>query len=343
MAQAAAAAAPTRPHPNPRVGALVLDRAGSIVAQAAHEGPGLPHAERAALDTAAGRAAGGVLVVTLEPCVHHGRTPPCVDAIIAAGVAEVVVGAGDPDPRVAGRGIARLRTAGITVREGVAADVVEAMDPGYFHHRRTGRPLVTLKEALTVDGQAAAADGTSQWITGREARADAHRLRAAADAVVVGAGTVRADDPRLTVRLAGWDGPQPIPVVVAGSAPLPPDAAVFTRKALVYAPRPLDVPAEVVVLPGERGVDLAAMVRDLGERGMLDVLVEGGPTIAAAMLRAGLVDRAVVYLGALLAGGAGRGAFAGDFATLGDAVPVTVTGVRALDGDVRLDLAVGPR
>ncbi len=335
---ALAAAAP-RPHPNPRVGAVVLDAAGNVAAEAAHLGAGMIHAEADAVRLAGERARGGTVVVTLEPCDHHGLTPPCTEALLAAGVRRVVVGATDPDPRVRGRGIRRLREAGVEVIDGVLASNVEALDPGYFHHRRRGRPRVTLKWAATLDGQLAAADGSSQWITSPDARADAHQLRAASDAVMVGAGTVLADDPRLDVRLDGWDGAQPRPVVVAGTRPLPADARRFAGKTLVYATKPLELPAEVAVVPAAPGgVDLGAVLADLGERGMLDVLVEGGPTLAAALWHGGLVDHAVVYLGAKVAGGLGRPVFAAPFPTLDDAHPVHVAGIAKVGPDVRIEL-----
>lgn len=340
MQRAMELAAGTRPHPNPRVGALVLDASGAIVAAAAHQGPGRAHAEAAALVEAAERARGGTVVVTLEPCCVQGMTPPCTDAIVAAGVARVVYGAPDPDERVSGRGAAALRDAGIEVVEGVPGVDAEALDPAYFHHRRTGSPLLTLKAAVTLDGQAAAADGTSQWITSPEARADAHGLRAVADAVLVGAGTVLSDDPRLTVRLPGYEGPQPQPIVVAGTRPLRTDAAVLAGKALVYSPVPVDLPAEVVVLPapGSRErVDLAAMAADLAGRGHLDVLVEGGPTLASALLTAGLVERGVWYVAGMLGGGVGRPALTGEWATLGDGVPVRIRRAVPLGPDVRID------
>ncbi len=333
----------TRPHPNPAVGALVLSPGGEVLAEAAHLGPGHTHAEALAVGLAGEGARHGTVVVTLEPCVHQGRTPPCTRVLIEAGVARVVVGAVDPDARVSGRGIAALRDAGIEVEAGVLADHIEAGDPGYFHHRRTGRPRVTWKAALTLDGQAAADDGTSQWITSPQAREDAHRLRAAADAVLVGAGTVLADDPRLSVRLPGYDGLQPPAVVVAGRRPLPPDAAIFARKTIVYSPLPIEVPAEVVVLPGNGGVDLAGMLSDLAERGHLDLLLEGGPTLAAALLKRRLVDRGVFYYGPLVAGGQGRGALTGAFVTLGDARPVSFADFRAVGPDLRVEFTLGER
>ncbi len=322
------------PHPNPRVAAAVLS-AGSVVGRGLHRRAGEPHAEILALRAAGDRARASTVVVTLEPCSHHGRTPPCADALISAGVGRVVVGARDPDPRVAGGGIARLRAAGIEVLEGVLGAEVEAADPGYFHQRRTGRPLMTLKLASTLDGQLAAADGTSQWITGEAARRDVHRLRSQCDAVMVGAGTVLADDPRLDVRIEGFDGPQPRPVIIAGSRPLPPGAALFDRNAIVYAPRATDL-GEGVEAPGPDGVSLDTVVKDLGSRGVLRVLVEGGPTLAAALWRAGLVDEIVAYLGGTIAGGLGQPWFAAPFTTLSEAIPVTLSDVTQLDGDVRL-------
>src|SRR5207248_2379811 len=226
--------------PNPWVGAVV-DPGGF---EGATQPPGGPHAEIVALEAAGEAARGGTLVVTLEPCAHHGRTPPCVDAIVDAGVARVVVGIEDPDPNVRGRGIARLREAGIDVELGVLADEVRAQLAPYLKHRSTGRPWLVLKLAASVDGRTAAPDGSSQWITGEGARADAHRLRAESDAVIVGAGTVRADDPSLTVRHV--EGRDPLRVVL-GKAPA--DAKVH--------------PA--LELEG----DLAGVLDELGRRGVV--------------------------------------------------------------------------
>ncbi len=340
MREAIALAAATRPHPNPRVGALVLDASGQTVGRGAHAGPGFPHAEVVALGEARERAAGGTLIVSLEPCDHTGRTPPCTEAVIGAAVARVLVGAEDPDPRVAGRGIARLRAAGVEVRVGVALREAEALDPGYFHHRRTGRPLVTLKAALTLDGWSAAADGSSRWITSEEARADGHRLRAAADAVMVGAGTLRADDPVLSVRLPGYSGQQPRPVVVAGRRQLPAGARIWERYPLVIAPGPVDCPGEVVVVPGPDGVDPVGALAALGERGLLDVLVEGGPSLAGSLLRADLIDRGVFYLGARLGGGVGKPALAGAFTTLAESRPARIQAVAGVGPDVRIEFTL---
>ncbi len=337
MAHAMDLARATHPHPNPRVGAVVIDAGGSVAGCGAHERAGEPHAEVIALAEAGGRAAGSTLFVTLEPCSHHGHTPPCTDAVIASGVARVVVGAVDPDTRVSGRGIERLRAAGIAVDVVPDPSVVEEVDPGYFHHRRTGRPLTTVKLAATLDGQAAAADGTSQWITGIEARRDAHRLRAGSDAVIVGAGTLRADDPRLDVRLEGFDGPQPRPVVIAGGGELPASARLWSRDALVYTGTHRELPpVDSVVIGGGDRLDLNAVLEDLGSRGVLTVLVEGGPTLASAFVAAGLADRFVLYYGALLGGGMGRPALGGSFATLADGLPVVIEDLTMVGPDVRL-------
>ncbi|HEV8163333.1 MAG TPA: bifunctional diaminohydroxyphosphoribosylaminopyrimidine deaminase/5-amino-6-(5-phosphoribosylamino)uracil reductase RibD, partial [Actinomycetota bacterium] len=199
--------------PNPMVGAvLVMD--GHVVGEGYHRAPGEPHAEVAALAAAGEAAAGATCYVTLEPCAHQGRTPPCADALLQAGVARVVAALPDPDPRVDGAGLARLRAAGVAVTVGVGADAAAEQNAAYLTHRRLGRPRVTLKAAASLDGKVAAPDGSSQWITGTAARADAHRLRAEADAVAVGAGTALADDPRLTVRLPGYAGRQPLRVLV---------------------------------------------------------------------------------------------------------------------------------
>lgn len=285
MARAVARAAHSRllAPPNPWVGAVVVAPDGTSY-EGSTRRPGGNHAEREALYRAGERARGGTLYVTLEPCSHHGRTPPCVEAVIASGVARVVIGVLDPDPRVAGEGVAALRSAGIEVEVGPGAAAVEAQLAPYLTHRRTGRPHVVLKLAATLDGRTAAADGTSQWITGAEARHDAHLLRAESDAVLVGAGTVRQDDPRLTVRdVVAPDGQPPRePLrVVLGHAPA--GAAVHP----------------CVELSG----DLGAVLDELGRRDVVQLMVEGGATVAGAFHGAGLVDRYVVYLAPALAGG----------------------------------------
>ena len=314
---AAAAEVRTNTAPNPWVGAVVASADGSIIATGATQSPGGAHAEREALRRAGDAARGATLVCTLEPCSHHGRTPPCVEAIVAAGISRVVVGIEDPDPLVAGRGIAALRAAGLDVTVGVEGHAVTEQLTPYLVHRRTGRPYVVLKLAATVDGGTAAPDGTSRWITGAEARADAHRLRAESQAVLVGAGTVRADDPALTVRHVA--GPDPLRVVL-GRAPA--DAKV----------RPC------VEVSG----DLGTILDDLGRRGVLQVLVEGGATVAHGFHSAGLVDRYVVYVApAVFGGDDSLGLFRGPGAPTVDVLRRgRFASVSRLGDDVRLDLVM---
>ena len=327
------------PHPNPRVAALVLDPGGQQVGSGVHQGPGSPHAEVVALDEAGERARGGALFTTLEPCVHFGRTPPCVERIRSSRVATVVVGALDPDSRVAGRSRGMLEAAGIEVIGPLTTGEVEATDPGYYHHRRTGLPLFTLKAAATLDGWTAAADGSSQWISGPSARRDGHRLRSVADAVMVGAGTLRADDPRLTVRLPGYGGPQPRPVVVAGRSELPPVRKLWDRNPLLVTPRPQGEFSEEdqVVAPGEDGlVDLAEAAAALGERGILSVLVEGGSQLSGSLWRQGLIDQGVFYLAAMVAGGEGWPVMKGPFPNLSEARRVIIEDVQRVGEDIRV-------
>lgn len=298
--------------PNPRVG-CVLVRAGRVLAEGVHLGPGRPHAEAAAL--AGTDARGATLYVNLEPCAHHGRTPPCAPAIAAAGVARVVAAIADPNPLVSGRGFELLERAGVEVTVGVGERAARLLNAPYLHHVTTGAAFVSLKLALTLDGRLAAADGSARWITGDEARAHVHRRRLEADAVMVGAGTVLADDPRLTCRLAGA-ARQPARVVVDGRGVVPPQAAVFDDDGAevvvaTSAAAPHEVTtawkeagAEVLVLPGHGGrVDLGELVRALGARGFLEVLCEGGARLASGLLAAGLAGRLELHHGAVLAGG----------------------------------------
>ncbi len=321
MAQAATVRSTTAP--NPWVGCVVVppDSApdGGPVFAGATAPPGGPHAEVTALAQAGESARGATLYVTLEPCSHHGRTPPCTDAIIGAGVARVVVGIEDPDEQVAGRGIAALRAAGLDVTVGVAAgEVAEQLAP-YCKHRTTGQPWVVLKLAASLDGRTAAPDGTSRWITGEAARQDVHRLRARSDAVLVGAGTVRADDPELTVRLDdGTERQQPLRVVL-GKAPA--DAKVHPALELTG--------------------DLGDVLTELGGRGVLQVLVEGGASVARDFHVAGLVDRYVLYLAPVFFGGDdGRPIFAGPGAgTIGDVWKGRLVSIEQLGEDLRVEVA----
>lgn len=326
MAVDVAASVRTATAPNPWVGAVVASSDGRLHVGAT-EPPGGRHAEIVALDAA--RAHGGedavrdaVVYVTLEPCAHTGRTGPCADALIAAGVRRVVVGLADPDPLVAGAGMARLRDAGVAVELGCLADEVAAQLTPYLHHRRTGRPWVILKLAATLDGRTAAADGTSQWITGPEARTDGHRLRAESQAIVVGAGTVAADDPTLTTRLV--EGPDPRRVVL-GSAPA--GARVHPCTEWTRADG-----------------DLEDLLDTLAGDGVLQVLVEGGATVAGEVHRAGLVDAYVVYLAPALTGGDdGSALFSGPgVPTISDLWRGEITSVEALGDDLRIDLHPRP-
>ncbi|WP_426572777.1 bifunctional diaminohydroxyphosphoribosylaminopyrimidine deaminase/5-amino-6-(5-phosphoribosylamino)uracil reductase RibD [Aquihabitans sp. McL0605] len=305
--------------PNPWVGCVIESPSGEVF-EGATEPPGGRHAEVVALDAAGPAAQGGTAWVTLEPCAHTGRTGPCADALIEAGIARVVIALEDPDTRVAGAGIERLRAAGVDVEVGLLGDAVRVQLAPYLKHRSTGQPWVVLKLGATLDGRTAAPDGTSQWITGGAARADAHAVRAESDAIVVGAGTVRADDPSLTVRHV--DGKDPLRVVL-GSAP------VGAR-----------------VLPAmEFSGELTDLLDALGARGVLQVLVEGGATVAGAFHRAGLVDHYVIYLApALFGGDDARPLFAGEGApTIADVWRGAITAVTQLGGDLRIDLSpVGP-
>jgi diaminohydroxyphosphoribosylaminopyrimidine deaminase/5-amino-6-(5-phosphoribosylamino)uracil reductase len=315
---ALAAEVRTRTSPNPWVGCVLVCADGSEV-EGATQPPGGDHAEVQALRRAREASLdvrGATAVTTLEPCSHHGRTPPCVAALVEAGVARVVVGVLDPDPHVAGRGVEGLRAAGIDVVVGVLASEVERQLASYLHHRRTGRPWVTLKLATTLDGRTAAPDGSSRWITGPEARTDVHRERAEHDAVLVGAGTVRADDPELTVRHV--DGPDPLRVVL-GAAP----EGAKVRPCLE--------------LTGE----LADVLDHLGGSGVLSVLVEGGAAVASAFHAADLVDRYLLYLApAFLGGDDGRPLFAGPgVPTMAGAWRGRFTAVEQLGPDLRVELA----
>jgi diaminohydroxyphosphoribosylaminopyrimidine deaminase/5-amino-6-(5-phosphoribosylamino)uracil reductase len=322
------------------VGAVVVDSDGVVVGEGAHTGPGNAHAEVVALEQAGEGAKGATLYVTLEPCSHYGLTPPCVTTIVSSGATRVVLGAIDPDERVSGSGASWLRDAGIEVVTDVLGDAVEAMDRSYFHQRRTGLPFVTLKLAMTLDGSVAAQDGSSQWITSEEARHDAHLLRAGMDAIVVGAGTLRADDPLLTVRLAEWVEPQPVAVIVAGRSALPDGSRIWERAPIVISARPIDLPSgELVVLEPAQGdwPDPVASARALADRGLYDVLIEGGPMLAGSWWRAGVVNRGVIYVGALVGGGRGLAPIEGDFATMAQSTGVSVREVRMVGPDIRIE------
>jgi diaminohydroxyphosphoribosylaminopyrimidine deaminase/5-amino-6-(5-phosphoribosylamino)uracil reductase len=291
------------------VGAVIV-RDGEVLAEGWTQPPGRDHAEPHALKQLGGRAEGATMYVTLEPCCHYGRTPPCTDAIVRSGVRRVVVGVVDPFPLVSGRGIAQLRAAGIEVDVGVAETECRRLNLGFFRAVREGLPEVTLKAAISLDGRIASASGESRWITGPAARERGHVLRDTHDAVLVGIGTVLADDCALDTRLAG--GRNAVPVVLDSALRIPDAARVFTagRRPIVVCAddaAPRDLPADVVRVPrGPGGVELRAALRALVERGHHHVLVEGGGGVHRAFLDAGLADRLEVFLnGRILAGGPG--------------------------------------
>ena len=297
-------------HPNPLVGA-VLVHDGTVVGRGWHLGPGEPHAEAMALAEAGERAAGATLYCTLEPCSHHGQTPPCADALVAAGIRRAVVALGDPNPLVDGRGLARLREGGVEVelqdeRWGARA---RKQNAPFLKYHASGLPLVTYKAAVTLDGKVAAAGGDAHWISCLDSRRAVHQLRATADAVMVGAGTLRRDDPELTVRLS--EGRDPVRVIVTHRGDLPAAARVLgtahqTRTIVLAeradgaARRMLKARGAELVEVGEGG--LRAGLAALAERGLLDILCEGGPTLAGALLAEGLIDRVLLFVAPLIVG-----------------------------------------
>jgi diaminohydroxyphosphoribosylaminopyrimidine deaminase/5-amino-6-(5-phosphoribosylamino)uracil reductase len=305
---------------NPQVGAVILSPDGDVLASGWHRGAGTDHAEIDALSQLAqGAARGATAVVTLEPCNHTGRTGPCAEALLVAGVARVVYAVPDPGAHSSGGG-ARLRAAGVEVQDGVLADEGAQLLASWLTVQRLGRPHVTVKWAQSLDGRAAASDGTSQWITGPAARADVHRRRAEADAIVVGTGTVRSDDPALTARAADGSlfGHQPTPVVI-GTTPTP-DAAALRRH-----------PRDPLLYPTR---DLFAVLEDLRTRGIHRVFVEGGPTLASAFVAADLADEILAYIAPVLIGGSRVALSDVGVGTIADARRLAVASVNAVGDDL---------
>jgi diaminohydroxyphosphoribosylaminopyrimidine deaminase/5-amino-6-(5-phosphoribosylamino)uracil reductase len=305
--------------PNPAVGCAIVNR-GRVVGRGWTQQGGRPHGETEALARAGDAARGATAFVSLEPCCHWGRTPPCTDALIAAGIRRVVVALEDPDPRVAGEGIRRLRAAGIDVDTGLCAAEAAEINAGFFCRLRSGRPLVTLKLATSLDGRIATGRGESQWITGPPARERAHLLRAAHDAIIVGTGTVVADDPQLTCRLPGLAHRSPVRVVIDRHLRIPPTTRLISDARVVPTwvltlPSADPIRRQAFLSAGARVIDidpgtdgngsLGAALAALGARGITRLLVEGGGHLAAAFARAGLVDRLVWVHAPMLIGGDG--------------------------------------
>jgi diaminohydroxyphosphoribosylaminopyrimidine deaminase/5-amino-6-(5-phosphoribosylamino)uracil reductase len=305
--------------PNPAVGCVIV-KDDEVVGRGWTQPGGRPHGETEALARAGDNAKGATAYISLEPCAHHGKTPPCADALIAAGIARAVVAMEDPDPRVSGRGIARLRDAGIAVDTGLCAKEAHELNAGFFKRIRENRPLVTLKLAATLDGRIATSHGESQWITGEAARNRAHLLRATHDAVMVGVGTVIADNPQLTCRLPGLGGRSPVRIVIDGSLRTPlttklvaeakqvPTWIVHRHGADAARCQTLrDCSVELIEVPVSETVemDLTVAFTELGKRGLTRVLVEGGASLAGELLEEGLVDRLAWFHAPMLIGGDG--------------------------------------
>ncbi|MFC9296584.1 bifunctional diaminohydroxyphosphoribosylaminopyrimidine deaminase/5-amino-6-(5-phosphoribosylamino)uracil reductase RibD [Streptomyces sp. NPDC057011] len=327
--------------PNPVVGCVITDASGTVVGEGWHQRAGGPHAEVHALRAAGSAARGGTAYVTLEPCNHTGRTGPCAQALIEAGIARVVYAVSDPNPQASGGG-ATLRAAGIETGAGLLEQEAEAGNAAWLTSVRLGRPYVLWKYAATLDGRIAAADGTSRWISSPESRADVHRLRAEADAVVVGSGTLRADDPHLAVRgIEGAD--QPLRVVLDTHATIRPTARVLDEAAptLIAVAEDADTRhlagVELARLPYDKyGISVDALLAELHRRGVRSVLLEGGPTLAGAFVAAGAVDKVVGYLAPVLLG-AGPAALAdAGITTISDALRLEITETVRIGTDIRI-------
>lgn len=333
--------------PNPRVG-CVIAAGEQVLGEGFHARAGEPHAEVHALATAGEAARGATAYVTLEPCAHHGRTPPCADALVAAGLGRVVYAMRDPNPQVNGGGAARLAAAGIVVESGLLQASARALNPGFLSRLERGRPWVRLKLAASLDGRTALASGDSRWITGEDARRDVQRLRARASAILTGVDTVLADDPRLDVRLPGHER-QPLRVVLDSRLRTPPGARMLAppgRTLLLAATRPAAAAAleaagaEIEVVPaGPDGLDLASVLSRLAAREVNELHVECGATLAGRLLAAQLVDELVVYVAPVLLGGDARplAALPG-LARMGDRLAFGIVEVRRVGADLRITL-----
>jgi diaminohydroxyphosphoribosylaminopyrimidine deaminase/5-amino-6-(5-phosphoribosylamino)uracil reductase len=330
--------------PNPRVGCVIV-KGDEIVGEGWHERAGGPHAEATALAAAAARGRGATAYVTLEPCSHHGRTPPCAQALVEAGIARVVAAMSDPNPLVAGKGLALLREAGLAVESGIMEEEARELNRGFVSRMSRGRPWVRVKIAASLDGRTALANGRSRWITGPEARRDGHHWRACACAVLTGVGTVKADDPELNVRDVATTR-QPVRIVVDSRLETPPGARVLGEGTLIATTVEENARsaafaakgASVLVLPELDGeVDLAALARELARRNTNEVHVEAGARLNGALLRARLIDEVLVYLAPTLLGASARGMFdVPEVRELAERHEFDVRDVRMVGGDVRV-------
>ena len=336
--------------PNPRVGCVIVND-GRVIAEGWHERAGEPHAEINALRSAGDRpVAGASVYLTLEPCCHHGRTPPCTQALIEAGVGRVVVAMPDPNPQVAGEGIALLKKAGIAVDVGLMQAEAEALNPGFISRMTRDRPLVRVKLASSLDGRTALAHGESKWITGEAARADVQKWRARSSAILTGVGTVLMDDPSLTVRDYRI-GRQPLRVVLDNNLSMPPTAKMLALegKTLVVtccsdegqAGALRDAGAEVLLLPGDPRIELAALMQELASREVNELHVEAGATVCGALLEAGLVDELLLYVAPHVMGDKARGMFKlPALESMTERVALAITDVRAVGRDWRVSCKI---
>jgi diaminohydroxyphosphoribosylaminopyrimidine deaminase/5-amino-6-(5-phosphoribosylamino)uracil reductase len=331
--------------PNPRVGSVVV-RDGTIVGTGWHEKAGMPHAEVLALKAAGARSRGATLYVNLEPCSHHGRTPPCVDAIIEAGVKRVVAAIQDPNPKVAGAGFAKLRAAGIAVERGLMEEEARELNIGFFARMTRGRPWMRMKIAASLDGRTALANGKSQWITGEAARQDGHRWRARACAVLTGFGTVRDDDPQLNVR--GVDtSRQPLKIVVDSKFETSPSARLLKEGQTLVVGAVNDARriaslreagAETVIMPNEHSkVELFKLMQELARRELNEIHVEAGTKLNGSLLQAGVVDELLVYLAPSVIGDSGRGMFhLPELTDLSQTTALKIREVERIGADLRI-------
>jgi len=337
-------------HPNPRVGCVIV-KDDQLISEGWHRKTGEPHAEAIALSSAGAHAAGATAYVTLEPCSHTGRTPPCADALIDAGVKRVVVGMQDPNPEVAGTGIDRLRKAGIEVVVGILETEVRKLNPGFIKRMELGLPYVRVKLASSVDGRTAMASGESKWITGEAARADVQKLRARSSAIVTGAGTILADDPSLTVRTETVTR-QPLRVIVDQHLSTPPDSKIFSQTGEVMivtqsenaeASRVLaEAGAEIIQLSvASSGMDFVQLMQLLAERDCNEVLIEAGATLAGGIMESGMVDELVQYIAPQIMGANARGMFVlPSIQSMDDRIELSFEDVRKIGDDLRVTAKV---